>query len=641
MTERKKNIFHKLRTLVTKLPALKLSHRTTLSFFLFGILIGYISFAVFIMITTRSYIDLASEKIMQHFEKVYSSPRNDILLQMIRNPIEKILKDITRIKNAASEFHEIQKACIIYHPHNKNKWIRLFESSRHVDSTDEIPVTSKKETYDLNQASRQKISTSAPFFFGKSDKITIYINITRQIDINKYILAITVSRQGILSMLRSHIYQFSLFSGAIFLCSILLGKIFARFLTKPIESLSEASSRIAEGDFSHRFRLPRRDEIGILAGSLDSMAENLETHISEIERRMHAMETMNQIDKTVLSSISRADLLERVVTIVSSFFSQTSIIMPLYNKGKEGYDVLTFNDNDLNHILGEKRNVPESDLPPELAAMIRTTVQISADHFEKALPFQSLADTGIRFLLNVPIHIAEEYLGSLVLAGRSRAPFSDSEIETAEMIADQVGVALDSVRTFEEKEKLLIGILMALTSAIDAKSRWTAGHSERVARYAEDLASRLGLPEGEVRDITISAILHDIGKISVPETILDKPERLTPDEYDVIKGHPEKGSEIIEKISAYDRMLPGILYHHEHWDGGGYPFGLRGRQIPLMSRIITLADVYDAVTDERPYRKGLSGDEAIKFLKENREKLFDPELVDLFIEILKEKNQEK
>ncbi len=622
-----------LRQLLDRLPGLKLSHRTTLYFFIFGIMIGYLSFVIFIMITTRNYISLASDTALKHFEKIYTSSESDVLLKMIQNPNKEVLEEVTRLKNAASQFHDIKNVRVIYRRKKTKIWETIFRADEKGQNRLSRIIISKNEIYKLNHAEKRNISASSPFFFGRKDAITIYINISRKIDTNRYILALTVNRQGLLTMLKEHFNQYIIFNAILFICSMLLGKIFANMLTKPIKTLSHASKQIASGDLRYRFKLERRDEIGILAGSLDVMAENLEQHILEIERRMQAMETMNRIDKTVLSSISRNDLLDKVVTIVSSFFTQTSIIMTLYNREINGYDILAFKDHDLNLLLGENPHVSEKELSPEMSELIKSTGQIKASKLYHTLPeaLQSLKKSGFKYILNVPIHISDQLPGSLVLGTRSESPFSDEEIETAGMIADQVGVALDSVRTFEEKERLLLGILMALTSSIDAKSRWTAGHSERVARYAELLASRLQLSQEEVRDVTISAILHDIGKISVPETILDKPGKLTTEEYDIIKNHPEKGAEIIEKISAYDRMLPGILYHHERWDGNGYPFGLKGKQIPLIGRIITIADVYEAITDDRPYRKGLTDEEAFQFLEENKEKIFDPELVDIFI----------
>jgi HD-GYP domain-containing protein (c-di-GMP phosphodiesterase class II) len=189
---------------------------------------------------------------------------------------------------------------------------------------------------------------------------------------------------------------------------------------------------------------------------------------------------------------------------------------------------------------------------------------------------------------------------------------------------------LDSTR---ERENIFIGILIALTRAIDAKSPWTAGHSERVTQFAEAIGRDLNFSEDEMRALTISAILHDIGKIAVPEQILDKPGKLTDEEFDIVKKHPQAGADIISSIPSYESILTGIVHHHERWDGKGYPRGLCEKDIPLIARIICIADVYDALTEDRPYRKAWSREQVRQFFEENRGKMFDADLVDIFLKL--------
>ena len=181
-----------------------------------------------------------------------------------------------------------------------------------------------------------------------------------------------------------------------------------------------------------------------------------------------------------------------------------------------------------------------------------------------------------------------------------------------------------------ERENILIGILIALTRTIDAKSPWTAGHSERVTKFADAIGRGLHLDEDQLRALTISAILHDIGKIAVPEQILDKPGKLTDEEFSVVKKHSRTGADIISSIPSYETILPGILHHHERWDGTGYPQSLRQTDIPLFARIICIADVYDALTEDRPYRKAWSREDVFIFFEEQKGKMFDPDLVDIF-----------
>lgn len=197
----------------------------------------------------------------------------------------------------------------------------------------------------------------------------------------------------------------------------------------------------------------------------------------------------------------------------------------------------------------------------------------------------------------------------------------------AEALNNMASKIIDGTR---ERENILIGILIALTRTIDAKSPWTAGHSERVTRFTEAIGRGLCLNDDQMRVLSISAILHDIGKIAVPEQILDKPEKLTTEEFDVVRKHPRTGADIISSIPSYDPILTGIIYHHERWDGTGYPEGLKGEDIPLFARIICITDVYDALTADRPYRKAWSANQTMQFLEEQKDKMFDPALVDIF-----------
>jgi putative nucleotidyltransferase with HDIG domain len=228
--------------------------------------------------------------------------------------------------------------------------------------------------------------------------------------------------------------------------------------------------------------------------------------------------------------------------------------------------------------------------------------------------------------------LAEE--AAIIASGQYENRFTTGrkdEIGTlAEALNNMASRIIDGTR---ERENFLIGILMALTRSIDAKSPWTAGHSERVTKYAEAIGRSLNLNDDQMRVLSISAILHDIGKIAVPEQILDKQGKLSKEEYDVVKKHPRTGADILAHIPSYETILYGVLHHHEHWDGTGYPNGLTEKNIPLFARIICVADAYDALTDERPYRKAWTKEQALQFLDQQKEKMFDPEIVDVFKKI--------
>jgi putative nucleotidyltransferase with HDIG domain len=197
-------------------------------------------------------------------------------------------------------------------------------------------------------------------------------------------------------------------------------------------------------------------------------------------------------------------------------------------------------------------------------------------------------------------------------------------------------IILSGLSVVENKERLeetLIGVVRALANAIDAMSKWTRGHSDKVAEISVVLGKQLGLAEEELRVLEIGALLHDIGKLGIPRKLLDKNGKLTPKEYEEIKKHPEIGYKILKPVKELSRVLPIVLYHHERCNGSGYPKGLHCEDIPFLSRIVAVADVVEAMTADRPYEKGYPFDYVLSYLVENsgKDKLFDEEVVKVLI----------
>jgi putative nucleotidyltransferase with HDIG domain len=186
-----------------------------------------------------------------------------------------------------------------------------------------------------------------------------------------------------------------------------------------------------------------------------------------------------------------------------------------------------------------------------------------------------------------------------------------------------------------ELKDLLDGLIRAFANAIDAKSHWTRGHSERVTAYSVEIAREMGLSKADMANLKTAALLHDIGKIGTYDKILDKPEKLTPGEYELVKKHPGKGIDILRPIKKMEDVLPIIIHHHEQVDGGGYPDGLKGGEIPLAARILSAADSYDSMIAERPYRPSLGKKHAVGELKRRSGSQFDPEVVKAFLSVLK------
>jgi DJ-1 family protein len=183
-------------------------------------------------------------------------------------------------------------------------------------------------------------------------------------------------------------------------------------------------------------------------------------------------------------------------------------------------------------------------------------------------------------------------------------------------------------------EQLFNSTIQALVGALEMKDTYTQGHAKRVTEYALSIGSKLSLGETELRDLYLGAVLHDIGKIGTDDNVLNKPESLNLREETLVREHPLKGTLFIVGIENLSHSAPVILHHHERWDGTGYPGRLKGEQIPLHARIVSVADAFDAMMTNRSYREGLDKDSAIRVLHKNRGTQFDPFLVDVFIECL-------
>ena len=216
---------------------------------------------------------------------------------------------------------------------------------------------------------------------------------------------------------------------------------------------------------------------------------------------------------------------------------------------------------------------------------------------------------------------------------RSLHGFSAQNLTLAITMTPHVLVTLENARLHEQMQEQWLASTRTLVKAIEAKDPYTRGHSERVAAYSEMIARHLGLTEAERDIIHQAAILHDIGKIGIAESILHKHTELTEDEINIIRTHPGRGVDIIQPMSQLSFLLDGIKHHHEQYDGSGYPYGLADDDIPLVARIIALGDAFDAMTSDRPYRHGMSPASAMEAIVSQRGKQFDPVVADAFLAV--------
>jgi HD-GYP domain-containing protein (c-di-GMP phosphodiesterase class II) len=238
-------------------------------------------------------------------------------------------------------------------------------------------------------------------------------------------------------------------------------------------------------------------------------------------------------------------------------------------------------------------------------------------------------------LLVHPIERDGEQLGMLIAGGKNGddPQVSSHETKLMESISGMLGACMENAELYHRQHLTFIGTIRALSAAIDAKDQYTQGHSERVAMLSALLALKMGYSEEEVERIRISGLVHDVGKIGVAESVLCKPGRLTDLEFDMIKTHPRIGYEIMKAIPDLHDILPGVLHHHERWDGNGYPDNLAGEGIPHMARIMALADTFDAMSSNRAYRSGMPREKVFAEFRKCSGTQFDPDLVEPFLSL--------
>jgi len=239
----------------------------------------------------------------------------------------------------------------------------------------------------------------------------------------------------------------------------------------------------------------------------------------------------------------------------------------------------------------------------------------------------------VRQLMAVPLQRQDMVLGCLFALNKPGGDFDSHDSKLLNSIANESAIYLENAMLFDDVHGLMMGLLHSLTSAVDAKDAYTCGHSERVAILAKQLTLEAGMSDALAERIYMAGLLHDVGKIGVPEAVLQKTGRLTPEEFEQMKKHPAIGARILQDIKQISDIIPGVMHHHERFDGKGYPAGITGEDIPVMGRIICLADCFDAMTSNRTYRKALPLEVALTEIRRCTGTQFDPVLADAFLNI--------
>ncbi len=367
--------------------------------------------------------------------------------------------------------------------------------------------------------------------------------------------------------------------------------------------------------------------------------ENARLHGSEQKKIKETMALL-EVSRLVTTTLDIDTLLSRLVQITADV-CEVGKCTVYTCRGEENryYPTATFGlfpDSEWETELME--GVLSQDLVEEEAELLLEKHQlvISDPAMCPFIPEDRIGETGTRSVLLVPVYLRDKVQGIMVLFfSKDRHDLEYEDLNLVEAIAGQAAVALENASLYEDLEMSYFSTVKALARAIEVKDPYTYGHSEKVTEYSIAIAGQMELSEWELRNIKYAAALHDIGKIGIARKVLNKPGALSEEEFLHVKTHPQLGDSIIEPVTFLQGPRLIILHHHERYDGKGYPDGLRGDEIPLGARILSVADSYEAMMSDRPYRKALPISEAIKELDINAGTQFDPVVVKAFLEVLR------
>ena len=342
--------------------------------------------------------------------------------------------------------------------------------------------------------------------------------------------------------------------------------------------------------------------------------------ISQVyQEKMKELETMNLIFQQLDQTTTSKDLFHTLVNLSGEITRCDEAHFCIFGRDMERPAVITSFFKDNHKTVADARCVEEN--------IIRKVA-------DEGMPLLIRKSNGDGSVMAIPLKVRSSIFGVLIsLMRNGNRPFNEKDLYFLNFMAEKASFLIENVALYENIYENVFSIHYAFVEAIEARDPYTKQHSTRVTNYAVLMAKALGCSQEEIDGLNISGNLHDIGKIGIPDNILLKPGRLTDEEYEVIKKHPVTGSNIIGHFNMWSHPQRVIKHHHERWDGHGYPDGLKGEEIPFFSRILSIADVYDALTSDRSYRAKLSENVALRLIQKNAGGRFDPELVTVFLKL--------
>lgn len=352
---------------------------------------------------------------------------------------------------------------------------------------------------------------------------------------------------------------------------------------------------------------------------------------SELERKVQQLTTLRDLSSLVNSTLDTREIRRRAIEAATTLVNAETGSLLLIDQatGDLFFEVAL---GDKGTILKQIRLAKGQGIAGWVAENCEPVVindTRSDPRFFQEADKKSCFET--RNMVCVPVQTKEKTLGVLQAINKKESIFDEEDKEILAALANQVASAIENASLYKELKETFYDTAQALAETIEKRDPYTGGHTQRVMNYSLEIGRIMGLPETAMEDLRLAAILHDIGKIGVRDNVLLKNDRLDRDEAALMNQHTEFGAEILEHVRKLRHIIPGVRNHHEKVDGTGYPDRLSGEAIPLFARIIAVADTYDAMTTDRPYRKALSTETAVSELQRFSGTQFDRDIVEHFV----------
>lgn len=402
-------------------------------------------------------------------------------------------------------------------------------------------------------------------------------------------------------------------------------------VARPLQVLTAGAKQISEGDFSTRIEIEGPSEIVDLAGMFNDMTDSLRERSESLTKRVLEIATLYEMSKALGSTLDMEVLLDLVLDSTLRIFDADLGYIILLDHHTGQLEIRAWRGGERERPGAEALRTSMSEwVIREGRPLIFNPVQVDAGDRQDSL-------TGALAALCVPLVSSEGTFGAITV-GHSKPDmrFTADDVRLMLTIANHANIAIGNIDLFSNLEDSYLATVRSLAIAVDAKDPYTRGHSDRVATYVVKIADRLELSRDQKIAIEIAAYLHDIGKIGVRDDILLKLGTLDDAEMAEMRHHPLIAANILKPVGFPWPIAPIVRHHHERWDGLGYPAGLRGEEIPLLARILTIADSFEAMISSRPYRVARTLEEAIAELRNCAGTHFDPAIVEAFVDVLEE-----